>query len=629
MSGEKQSPGPFIKLLQDNSRAKPIKFDHKKRKERRERYVLVLYTGGTIGMARDESNVLAPVPNALEKFLRELPYFNEKGIPTSYTEERFAIVCARMAVIASEENCYILYEIIEYSPLLDSSNMGLEDWIKISYDVKNNYEAYDGFVILHGTDTLAYTASALSFMFENIGKTVIIPVFESRSDGRDNILGSLVLAANFIIPEVTVFFQQKLYRGNRTIKMSTDAFHAFDSPNLLPLAKCPPQLRAKLNYNLIFRPHTIEKFRVHSALNPNVGLLRLFPNITVQAVKTFLQRPIEGVVLQTYGAGNIPSNRTDILDELQAATKRDVIIVNCTQCVEGAVVAAYETGMVLTQVGVIPGSDMTPEAALTKLSYVLSKTEWDIETKRKMMQQNLRGELTCEKKDDSRLEEDILKMEDETKLKEIMLPALFSNYIIESNLDGLKALNKLSVNFSIENADCRTPLHVACCEGNREVVEYLLLNGASVHAKDRFDNTPLMDAIQFDNHQVIKLLVQCGAHLALKQSTIIGEKLCSAAARGNLKRLQSFEFAGANMNLADCSGNTALHLAALHGNEKIVEYLLSKKVNVMTANMMGYTAIDIAKKMNRDNILQLLVVPGSSSGSFTWPRGVKQNNIKT
>jgi lysophospholipase len=251
-------------------------------------------------------------------------------------------------------------------------------------------------VILHGTDTLSYTASALSFMLENLGKTVIItgsqiPIFETRTDGKDNFMGALIIAGNYIIPEVCVFFNSRLFRGNRTIKVSSASLDAFDSPNVTPLAKMG--IYTEIDYRSIFRPCNVAKFTVHAQLVENVGVLRIFPNIIASTVKAFLQE-LRGVVLQTFGAGNIPSNRQDLIDVLKDANERGVILVNCTQCITGSVAEIYETGRHLLDIGVINGYDMTPEAALVKLSYVLSKDEWSLDTKKQMMQANLRGELS-------------------------------------------------------------------------------------------------------------------------------------------------------------------------------------------------------------------------------------------
>ena len=296
-------------LRRQNSSFDLVHFD-----QRNESKVLVLYTGGTIGMVRNNEGVLAPAPNSLEAKVRSTctmhdeEYFSHRkfGVQKlSKTERKEILLPLVLPHVPGHRR--VIYSIYEYKPLLDSSNMEMTDWIQIAKDVQDAYEAFDGFVILHGTDTLAYTASALSFMLENLGKPVIvtgsqIPSFETRSDGRDNFVGALILAGNFNIPEVCVYFRHQLLRGNRTVKVSSENLEAFQSPNMKPLAEM--KINIEVDYKGIHRPTVIERFRAHTELNPNVVLLRLFPSIRTETVKHFLEKPIEGVVLQCYGAGN-------------------------------------------------------------------------------------------------------------------------------------------------------------------------------------------------------------------------------------------------------------------------------------------------------------------------------------
>ncbi|KAH7952123.1 hypothetical protein HPB52_018942 [Rhipicephalus sanguineus] len=341
--------------------------------------VLVIYTGGTIGMVKDKDGVLKPAPGILDKRLREFPQLHD----AEYAKEHFGD-CEKppLVVPVTGDPRRVIYTISEYDPLLDSSNATMDDWLQVAKDIKKYYDSYQGFIVLHGTDTMAYTSSALSFLLENLGKSVI-PVFEPRSDGRDNLLNALIIAGNYVVPEVTLMFHHQLFRGNRVSKFSISHLDAFASFNMAPL------ITIGINVDSEGR-----NFVPHDKLNRDVGLLRLFPSITAELVEAFLKPPVEGVVLQTYGAGNAPTARKDIMEALRSATERGVLVVNCSQCLHGAVDPAYETGNELVQVGVIPGGDMTPEAALTKLAYVLSKSEWTLDEKKKKLQENLRGELT-------------------------------------------------------------------------------------------------------------------------------------------------------------------------------------------------------------------------------------------
>ncbi|KYM96510.1 PREDICTED: L-asparaginase 1 [Cyphomyrmex costatus] len=578
----------------------------------KEGHVLVLYTGGTIGMMRNEQGVLVPLANAFVKNLRKYPQLHDR----EYAEKRFGAMGPLVLPVTATDSRRVVYNVLEYSNLCDSSNMTMDEWIRIANDIKESYERFDGFVVLHGTDTLSYTASALSFMLEALGKTVIltgsqVPIFDARSDGLENFLASLVIAANYNIPEVCVFFGTNLLRGNRTSKASATSFEAFQSPNFSSLATA--NIKIEVDYCLIFRPCSMEKFYVHASLNRNVGLLRLFPSITSDLVKVFLQPPIEGVVLQSYGTGNVPTNRDDIIEELYAATKRGVIIVNITQCSTGCVSDAYEAGKLLQKAGVISGFDMTPEAALTKLAYVLSK-DWDTETKRQMMQTNLRGELTAGRPlaiQDWDLVEAVarsLRLSSTVELQElgsILFPAMLNAAVMRRDVMKLESLRGYGADISQANADGRTALHIACCEGDMKVVQRLLKMGANVHIKDRFDRTPLTDAIEYDHHEIIRVLLQCGAHLH-GDAVLISERMCAAATVGNTKRLQSYLLAGADLSQKNFSGRTPLHFAALHDRMETTEFLLENGADPHCVDMLGETAADLAETMRAAGAARLL-----------------------
>ncbi|KAL8168896.1 UNVERIFIED_CONTAM: hypothetical protein K2H54_023544 [Gekko kuhli] len=287
-----------------------------------------------------------------------------------------------------------------------------------------------------------------------------------------------------------------------------------------------------LNWDTVWRANTTERFEVHTNMNSNVGLLRIFPGISTAAVKAFLQSPVEGVVLETYGSGNAPNNRPDLLEELKKATDRNVVILNCTQCLRGAVSLVYATGKTLSEVGVIPGGDMTPEAALAKLSYVLGKPQYSLAEKRKMLNENLRGEVTVVLAGnritlrDSKFIQGIAKYlyisckEELEAVRDALTPPLACAAARCGDLNALKALRTMGGNLSFDDYDGRTPLHIASCEGNLETVTYLLECGATVYAKDRFGATPLMNAIRFS-----VLILE---HLGEKPPLVLTSYSCTA-----------------------------------------------------------------------------------------------------
>ncbi|XP_047013633.1 60 kDa lysophospholipase isoform X3 [Ictalurus punctatus] len=562
--------------------------------------VLVINTGGTIGMMY-HNDVLCPEPNALVKALRKLPILHDEQyaqqtrlyeyydppentlvlpMPTRHADE--------LSLRLSKQNKRIVYTVIEYSPLLDSCNMTTDDWANIGKDIEKHYEKYDGFVILHGTDTMAYTASALSFMCEHLGKPVIltgsqVPIYEMRNDGRDNLMGALLIAGQFVIPEVCLYFHHKLFRGNRVTKVDAGSFNAFNSPNLAPLANA--EVDIKINWDTVWRANTTAKFRVNTQMNRNVGLLRLFPGITADTVRAFLQPPMEGIVLETYGSGNAPDNRADLLEEFRKATERGVIMVNCSQCLRGSVTTSYATGRALSDAGLVPGGDMTPEAALSKLSYILARKDLNTQEKKKMLSRNLRGEMIAHLKgakltlSDSRFIQVIAKSlcisckEELEAIRDAMTPTLACAAAKIGDVEALEAIKEMGGNLSMEDYDGRTPLHIAACEGHFKLVQYLLSQGATVYAKDRYGNTPLLNAVRFRHKDVVKLLKKTGAHFSRDEMEGTGTEFCSLAANADLEGLQIWHLAGADLTMPSYNGQLAIEVAMQFGNEEVVQFL--------------------------------------------------------
>ncbi|MEZ9522937.1 asparaginase [Enterovibrio norvegicus] len=332
------------------------------------KHIYIAYTGGTIGMLKSEQGYI-PVSGFMQEQLKQMPEFHRPEMPE--------------------------FTIHEYSPLIDSADMTPADWQRIADDIRDNYDKYDGFVILHGTDTMAYTSSALSFMLENLDKPVIvtgsqIPLAELRSDGQANLLNSLHIAANYPINEVTLFFNNQLLRGNRSTKSHADGFNAFTSPNL------PSLLEAGINIQL--HGAEIDKkpegaFKVHTITEQPVAIIMMYPGISPDVISNALKQPVNAMILLTFGVGNAPQN-AELLGLLKEATQRGVIVLNLTQCLAGKVnMGGYATGCALAEAGVLSGYDMTPEAALAKLHYLLSQN-LPMDITRTMLQQDLRGELT-------------------------------------------------------------------------------------------------------------------------------------------------------------------------------------------------------------------------------------------
>lgn len=335
----------------------------------RRRSVYIANTGGTIGMRRGRDGY-APAPGYLAERMAAMPDLERPEMP------RFTVH--------------------EYAALIDSANVRPSDWDVIAADLAANYDRYDGFVVLHGTDTMAFSASALSFLLEDLGKPVLftgsqIPLDEVRSDGRENLITSMLIAAHETVPEVCLFFGNRLFRGNRVTKVSAVGFDAFESPNFPALGRVGVDIeidRSRVRPAPVGRP-----VRRAEPQPVEVSVLRLFPGLSAAVVERALEAPVAGAVLETYGVGNAPEDPA-LLAAIEAACGRGVVVVNCTQCLRGGVdMGDYATGGGLRRAGVVGGADMTTEAAVGKLYYLLGRG-LDPDETRRLVTHDLRGEIS-------------------------------------------------------------------------------------------------------------------------------------------------------------------------------------------------------------------------------------------
>jgi len=322
----------------------------------KENSVLLLFTGGTISMSEDPSTgALRPID--FDRLQEYMPEIKQTGIRVKS---------------------------VPFLPLIDSSDVDPSAWERMALLIEENYEDFDGFVVLHGTDTMAYSASALSFMLENLSKPVIftgaqLPIGMMRSDAKENLLTAIEIASakengQPIVPEVCIFFEDTLFRGNRTTKKNAEHFSAFNSYNYPPLAKAGVHIkyfRSSIHY-----PAAGTKLRVRTHIDQNIAILKLFPGITEHTVNAILQIPgLKAVVLESFGAGNAP-RKTWFYNALKDATDRGILIVNKSQCSTGSVeMGRYETSLNLMSAGVMSGYDCTTEAIVTKLMYLLGECD--------------------------------------------------------------------------------------------------------------------------------------------------------------------------------------------------------------------------------------------------------------
>jgi L-asparaginase len=338
--------------------------------------ILLIYTGGTIGMVKDYNTGALRTFN-FDKLLEHIPEINHL-------------------------KCTI--ESISFEVPIDSSNMNPKNWVTIAEIIETNYTKFDGFVVLHGSDTMSYTASAISFMFENLSKPIIftgsqLPIGDLRTDAKENLITAIEIASAQenslpIISEVCLYFEYKLYRANRTSKINAEHFQAFMSPNYPALAESGVHL--KFFKQQLLKPHLNGVLKVRKKLEANILILKIFPGITKNVIESILQiRGLKGVVLETFGSGNAPSEKW-FLNLFEVAINSGIQVVNVTQCAGGSVIMGdYETSIELERIGIVSGFDITTESALAKLMYLLGENIPRNEFK-SIFETSLRGEITKE-----------------------------------------------------------------------------------------------------------------------------------------------------------------------------------------------------------------------------------------
>ncbi|CAD8187753.1 unnamed protein product [Paramecium pentaurelia] len=541
------------------------------------RKVLILNTGGTISMFPSSSGYVTKT-GALKNFLQNNPFSCDMDYTYFKATDDFLITPI------TAFNRRIWFKVDELDKLLDSSNMTSDDWVTIAERIEKAYKYYDSFIILHGTDTMAYTASALSFMFQNLSKTVIltgsqVPLSQPRNDGFTNFLNALTIAGHFTIPEVLICFQDKLLRGNRAQKVNSSSLDSFDSPKFTPLGYFGVNISIK--WDIIMKNPNEENLQVNKKFCTNISLIRLNPLLNhVTLNEIFKNEKLKGVVIETYGAGNMQTEEK-FCNEIAQAAKRGIVIVNISQCHTSQVEMIYETGIIFENMGVISGGDMTSQAAFTKLGYLLAQTD-DVDKVKDEFQRNIRGELT-ESGGTAETEPFLMALSSAIKQqhskidlnKDLVFPNILCQICVQKKKLSSMKLSKIEINYKAQDYDKRSILHVAAREGSLEIAELILRKCPEiVNNVDRWKHSAMYEAVMAKNTQMIQLLLRFQGKLIapIKELT---QLLMLDIANGKGEMLNLFYEAGERdfTQYKTEDNRTVAHLAVSVGNDAALQFL--------------------------------------------------------
>ncbi len=559
--------------------------------------VVILHTGGALGM-QDSPHGDVAAPGRLAALLASMPQFHDRTMPALTTP-------------LSRLGRRIEYSVVEFDPQISAdagagADAGAEAWTRIARSIEAHYSTHDAFVVLHATETLAYTASALSFMLESLGKPVIVtgsqvPLVEGRGDALDNLLGALTIAGHYAIPEVCVYFAGRLLRGNRTRRLHEAGTESFSSGAFPPLVQVDAEIRVA--WERILAPPS-RPFRVLPMVAGEVAVIRMFPGMTAPLLRRMLQAPLVGAVLESFDAGAVGD---EVLAALTEASRRGAVLVHVRRM-------ATREDPGLRAAGVVDGADMTPEAALTKLTHLLGRHRDRAEAAR-LLAIDLRGELTAGAQHSrfsfrervfiaavARALAEAGESVTRVDVERALLPVLMCSAGGLGDTTALEQLIASGAEVDAADYDGRTALHLAAAEGQVAAATLLLGKGARVGVVDRWAGTPIVDAVRHRHRAVVGLLRRHGARLTGDHAA----QLCALAAAGDIEGLGLWIEAGAEVNSADYDGRTALHLAAAEGRDEALQLLLALGADPRRVDRFGSTPIAEARRGGHATAVTLL-----------------------